>query len=62
MFTQLHLHSHYSLLDAIGTPNNYVTKATELGMTALSLTDYSGMYGVIEFYKACKKQNIQPIL
>jgi len=62
MFTQLHLHSHYSLLDAIGTPAKYVSKAAELHMTALALTDYSWMYGVIEFYKACKKKEIQPIL
>jgi DNA polymerase-3 subunit alpha len=31
-------------------------------MPALAITDYSNMYGVIEFYKTCKKKNIKPII
>lgn len=62
MFTHLHLHSHYSLLEAIGSPKGYLQQANTYGMHALALTDYGGMYGAIEFYQAAKKIGIQPIL
>jgi len=62
MFTQLHAHGHYSLLEAIGSPKAYVAKAKDLCMKAVCFTDYGGMYGCIEFYKAAKKENIKPLL
>ncbi len=62
MLIHLHWHSHYSLLDAIGHPADIVAKAQELGMNAIALTDYNGMYGAIEFYQACKKKDIKPII
>lgn len=62
MFTHLHVHSHYSVLQAIGTPTDYIKKAKALGMSALALTDSDGMYGCIEHYKSCKKQGIKPLL
>lgn len=62
MFTQLHTHCHYSLLEAIGKPEAMVAKAKELDMAAVCLTDYGGMYGAIEFYKAAKKEKIKPLL
>jgi DNA polymerase-3 subunit alpha len=62
MFTHLHVHSHYSILQAIGTPTDYIKKAKALGMSALALTDSDGMYGCIEHYKSCKKQGIKPLL
>lgn len=62
MYIHLHGHSHYSLLDAIGKPADIVAKAHELGMPAIALTDYNGMYGAIEFYQACQKKEIKPLL
>ena len=62
MFTHLHVHTHYSLLEAIGSPKAYIDRAAELGMHTLACTDYAGMYGAIEFYQAAKKNNIKPIL
>ena len=61
-FVHLHVHSHYSLLDGLGTPEALVLRAKELGMTSLALTDHGAMYGIIEFYKACKKHDIKPIV
>jgi len=61
-FVHLHLHSHYSLLDGLGKIPNLVSRAKELGMEALALTDHGVMYGVIEFYKECQKQGLQPII
>ena len=61
-FVHLHLHSEYSLLDGACRINPLVKKAKELGMHSLAITDHGVMYGVIDFYKACKKEGIKPII
>ncbi len=61
-FIHLHVHSMYSLLDAMGDPADLVSRAKELGYDAIALTDHGGMYGVIEFYEAAKKAGIKPII
>jgi len=62
MFIHLHNHSHYSLLDGLAKPIDLVNKAKEFGMTSVALTDHGVTHGLIEFYKACKKAEIKPIL
>jgi len=61
-FVHLHVHSHYSLLQALPQIDDLVKFAKEQGMKSLALTDYAAMYGVIEFYKACQKAEIKPII
>ncbi len=61
-FTHLHVHTHYSLLNALPQIPDLVKRAKKLGMTALAITDNGNMYGTIEFYKACKKAEIKPII
>jgi DNA polymerase III subunit alpha len=61
-FTHLHVHSHYSLLEAIPQIEPLVARAKSLGMTHLALTDSNNMYGAIEFYKECKANDIVPII
>jgi len=61
-FTHLHTHSHYSLLAALPKIDDLVSKAKKFGMKSLALTDNGNMYGTIEFYKACKKAEIKPII
>ena len=62
MFTHLHVHSHYSLLDGLPQIKPLVKGAKAKGYKALALTDYGSMYGAIEFYQACKKEEIKPII
>jgi DNA polymerase-3 subunit alpha len=62
MFTHLHVHSHYSLLDGLPKIDDLVMRAKELGMTSLALTDHGVMYGLVEFYQKAKKIGIKPIL
>ncbi|MDP2691792.1 MAG: DNA polymerase III subunit alpha [bacterium] len=61
-FCHLHTHSHYSILEGLGTPERYVKRAQELNQTALALTDHGNLYGAIEFYKSAKKKDIHPVI
>ena len=61
-FTHLHVHSEYSLLDGQSRIKRLIEATKAGGMDALALTDHGGMYGSIEFYKACKAAGIKPIL
>ena len=61
-FTHLHLHTEYSLLDGASRIRDVVARAKELGMDSLAITDHGAMFGVVEFYKECKKQGIKPII
>lgn len=62
LFVHLHNHSNYSLLDGLSRLDEMVAKAKKLGMPALALTDHGNLYGAIEFYKACEKAGIKPII
>lgn len=61
-FVHLHTHSHYSLLNALPLIPELVDAAVRDGMDALALTDAGNLYGAIEFYEACKKADIKPII
>jgi DNA polymerase-3 subunit alpha len=62
MFTHLHVHTEYSLLDGMCRIPRLVQKAKELGMDSLAVTDHGVMYGAIEFYQAAKEAGIKPII
>lgn len=62
MFTHLHLHTQFSLLDGACRLDRLVCRAKELGMTSLAITDHGNMYGAVDFYKECKRQGIKPII
>jgi DNA polymerase-3 subunit alpha len=61
-FIHLHVHSHYSLLNALPQLKDLVKTVKENGMTSVALTDAGNLYGAIEFYQVCKKNDIKPIL
>lgn len=62
MFVNLHNHSHYSLLDGMARPLDYVKKAVEQGSPGLALTDHGNLHGAVEFYQYAKKHGINPII
>lgn len=61
-FVHLHVHSHYSLLNALPTPKELAKAAKADGQDALAITDAGALYGAIDFYKACVAQDIKPII
>lgn len=62
MFVHLRNHTHYSLLKALPKISDFVKEAKRAGMPAVAITDYSNMYGTIEFFSVCKKEEIKPII
>ncbi|MBO4389234.1 MAG: DNA polymerase III subunit alpha [Lachnospiraceae bacterium] len=61
-FTALHVHTEYSLLDGAAKIGDLVARAEELGMDSLAITDHGNLFGVIEFYLACKERGINPVI
>jgi len=61
-FIHLHVHSHFSLLNALPKIPTLIEAAKKDGQTAIALTDDGNLYGAIEFYKTCKKEELKPII
>ena len=62
MFTHLHVHTEYSLLDGVSRIPKLVRQARDQGMDALAITDHGSLYGVVEFYSECMEVGIKPII
>jgi hypothetical protein len=62
MFTHLHVHSHYSLLDGASSPEELCQRAAELGYTSLALTDTNNLYGALSFTVAAREAGLRPII
>ena len=62
MFVHLHNHSEYSILDGAIKIYEMAARAAKLNMPAIALTDHGVMYGVVDFYKACRKNKVKPII
>lgn len=61
-FIHLHTHSHYSLLDGLSKIPDMVKTAKKNGMDAIAITDHGNMFGAIELYKECQKNDIKAII
>ena len=61
-YCHLHVHTEYSQLDGLGSPEKYAERASGLGFKYLGITDHGSIDGLIKFQKACLQYNIKPIL
>ena len=61
-FTHLHVHTEYSLLDGACRIQEIASAAKRKGFSSLAITDHGVMYGVIDFYRACQKEGIHPVI
>ena len=61
-FTHLHVHTEYSILDGASRVSDLVKAAAADGQPALGMTDHGNMYGVIDFYRACRNEGIKPVI
>lgn len=62
MFTHLHTHTQYSILDGAASIKRLLERAGQYGMTSLAITDHGNMFGVKEFHNAAEKAGIKPII
>ena len=62
VFSHLHVHTQYSLLDGAASIKSLVKKAKADGMPALAITDHGNMFGAFEFYQAVTKEGLMPVI
>ena len=61
-FVHLHNHTEYSMLDGAARVDDMVTAAKADGQRAIGITDHGNLYGVIDFYEACRRHDVTPII
>ena len=61
-FAHLHVHTEYSLLDGACRIRDLPKLVKSMGQDAVAITDHGVMYGVIDFYRACKAEGVKPII
>ena len=62
LYTPLHVHTHYSLLDGLSKPKDIVNRCKTIGATSCAITDHGSISGAVQFYQQLKSNNIKPIL
>ncbi len=62
MFTHLHTHTEFSLLDGMSRIPQLFDRAQALGMEAIAMTDHGALYGALDFYREAKERGIKPII
>src|SRR5260221_11546743 len=61
-FVHLHVHTEFSLLDGLSKIDKITARAAELNMKSLAITDHGAMFGVVQFWRACQKAGIKPVI
>ena len=61
-FVNLHVHTHYSMLDGAARIPDLVKRVKELGQKAVAITDHGNMHGAYELYQEATKAGIKPII
>lgn len=61
-FVHLHVHTEYSMLDGLAKVHPLITRAKELNFPAIAVTDHGGMYGAVNFFNTCRKNELKAII
>ena len=61
-FVHLHVHSEYSILDGACRVPDLVSRAAELEMPSVSLTDHGSMAGAVQLWKATRNTGVKPVI
>ncbi len=62
MFTHLHLHTQYSLLEGAIRIKDLVAALKRNGYESCAVTDHGNMFGAVEFYHTLKEEGLKPII
>ncbi|MDY3126513.1 MAG: error-prone DNA polymerase [Corynebacterium sp.] len=60
-FAELHAHSCFSFLYGASQPEDMVSRAVELGLSALALVDRDGFYGLMKFAEAAALEGLPTV-
>src|SRR5437764_13230556 len=58
----LHLHTEFSMLDGAARVKEVIAAAKADGQPAIGITDHGNMYGVLDFYKEARAQDLKPVI
>jgi len=61
-FVHLHLHTHYSLLDAMIRIPELVEQVARAGMPAVAVTDHGNLFGAFQFHRAAVAAGLRPVI
>ncbi|CAO0820195.1 hypothetical protein DFAR_1430009 [Desulfarculales bacterium] len=61
-FVHLHCHTAYSLLDGAIRLPDLMSRAKELGMDSVAITDHGNIFGAVNFYQYAKKAGLHPVV
>ena len=61
-FVHLHVHSFYSMMHGVNSPEALCREAKKAGFSHLALTDSNGFYGLVNFLEAACAAGIKPIV
>src|ERR1700732_2062817 len=61
-FVHLHAHTEFSMLDGAARVKDVVAAAVADGQPAVGITDHGNMYGVLDFYRACRREGVTPVI
>ncbi len=61
-FAHLHTHTEFSMLDGAARVDDLVQAAVADGQPALGITDHGNMYGILDFYAACRRAGVNPVI
>ncbi|WP_318504660.1 DNA polymerase III subunit alpha [Photobacterium leiognathi] len=61
-FIHLRVHSDFSMIDGLAKVKPIVKKASDLGMPALAITDFTNLCGLVKFYFAAHDAGMKPII
>ena len=61
-FVHLHLHTHYSLLDAAIQIPDLAEQVAAMDMPAVAMTDHGNIFGAFQFHRAALKAGIRPVI
>jgi len=62
VFSHLHVHTQYSILDGASNIISLIEKVKSLGMEAVAITDHGNMFGVKEFHNTATKKGVKPVI
>ncbi|HEX5480550.1 MAG TPA: DNA polymerase III subunit alpha [Dehalococcoidia bacterium] len=62
MFTHLHLHTEYSLLDGLSRIPDVMDRVRAIGQESVAMTDHGALHGAIDFYKEARARSLKPII